>query len=56
MDDVPECIKERIKNMDEKKKEEFITKYKKALVDPGEAVGTVAAQSIGPLGELSFND
>ncbi len=36
--------------MDKSMREEFLNSYHKALVEPGEAVGTIAAQSIGEPG------
>jgi len=47
---LPPSIKKELENIPEDKREEFMEAYKKALVDPGEAVGTVAAQSIGEPG------
>ena len=47
---IPEAIKERIGSLSEEEKKRFLENYKKALVVPGEAVGTVAAQSIGEPG------
>jgi len=47
---IPESIKERLKHLNKKEKERFLEDYKRSLVDPGEAVGTVAAQSIGEPG------
>ena len=48
--EIPDAIKNKIKNLKKKDKEKFLEKYKKALIDPGEAIGTVAAQSIGEPG------
>jgi len=47
---LPETIKEKMKTMNKKEREEFIKNYKRAQVVPGEAVGTVSAQSIGEPG------
>ncbi|PKP51718.1 MAG: DNA-directed RNA polymerase subunit A'' [Candidatus Altiarchaeales archaeon HGW-Altiarchaeales-3] len=48
--DIPEEISNKIKKLNKKDKEKFLENYKKALIDPGEAIGTVAAQSIGEPG------
>ena len=48
--EIPDKIKNKIENLKKKDKEEFLQSYKKALIDPGEAIGTVAAQSIGEPG------
>ena len=47
---LPETIKEKLKTIDKKKRREFIKNYRRAQVVPGEAVGTVSAQSIGEPG------
>ncbi|OYT25938.1 MAG: DNA-directed RNA polymerase subunit A'' [Candidatus Altiarchaeales archaeon ex4484_96] len=49
-ENVPDSVRERISSFDKKKREQFLNDYKNALVEPGEAVGTVAAQSIGEPG------
>ncbi len=48
--ELPLPVQERIKDMKKKEKDEFLEAYEKALITPGEAVGTVAAQSIGEPG------
>jgi len=48
--DRPESIVDRLESMDKNKRKEFLDSYHKALVEPGEAVGTIAAQSIGEPG------
>jgi len=48
--EIPDTIKNKIKNLNKKDKENFLKNYKKALIDSGEAAGTVAAQSIGEPG------
>ncbi|OYT54223.1 MAG: DNA-directed RNA polymerase subunit A'' [Candidatus Altiarchaeales archaeon ex4484_2] len=48
--DIPESIADRLESMDKNKRKEFLDSYHKALVEPGEAVGTIAAQSIGEPG------
>ena len=48
--DIPLAIQERIEALDKKERKEFLEAYRKALITPGEAVGTVAAQSIGEPG------
>lgn len=47
---IPPNILERVKDMDEKSKKEYLEKYSKSLITSGEAAGTVAAQSIGEPG------
>lgn len=49
-EELPSKIKRMLEKADKKEKQEIIEKYRKALVVPGEAVGTVAAQSIGEPG------
>lgn len=48
--ELPMSIEERIEGLSEKEREGFLKAYKKARITPGEAVGTVAAQSIGEPG------
>jgi len=50
LDELPKSIRERLNEMKGSERKRFIENYKKALVVPGEAVGTVAAQSIGEPG------
>jgi len=45
-----EVLRERYERLNKKEKKRFLENYKKALVTPGEAVGTIAAQSIGEPG------
>lgn len=48
---LPKKLQDRVDEMTtDKKKEEFIKKYERSLVDPGEAVGVIAGQSIGEPG------
>jgi DNA-directed RNA polymerase subunit A" len=49
-EELPLNLQERYGKLDKEGKERFLENYKKALVDPGEAVGTIAAQSIGEPG------
>jgi len=49
-EDIPENIKSKIKDIHKTEMGEFLKNYKVAMVTPGEAVGTVAAQSIGEPG------
>ncbi len=49
-EEIPESVKNRLEGIDKKDKDRVLGNYKKALVTPGEAVGTVAAQSIGEPG------
>ena len=48
--ELPLAIQERAKNLSDKERKDFLEYYKKAVITPGEAVGTVAAQSIGEPG------
>ena len=48
--ELPLAIKERAQSMTDKTRKEFLEAYKKARITSGEAVGTVAAQSIGEPG------
>ena len=48
--EMPPSIEEKQGTMSEKDKKRFLEAYNKALITPGEAVGTVAAQSIGEPG------
>ena len=48
--ELPESIKQRLEGLNTKKKEKLLENYEKALMVPGEAVGTIAAQSIGEPG------
>jgi len=48
--EIPASVIERAENMDAKTRKVFMKKYGEALITPGEAVGTVAAQSIGEPG------
>lgn len=48
--DIPLAVQERLDKMDAKTKKRYLSAYENALVTPGEAVGTVAAQSIGEPG------
>ncbi len=48
--EIPIAIQDRLDKLDAKTKKEFLKEYQKALITPGEAVGTVAAQSIGEPG------
>ncbi|MCG2782445.1 MAG: DNA-directed RNA polymerase subunit A' [Candidatus Altiarchaeales archaeon] len=43
-------VKGKMDGMNKKERDNFLPNYEKALVTPGEAVGTVAAQSIGEPG------
>lgn len=47
---IPDQVLERISSLSKKDQKEFIDRYRKALTTPGEAVGTIAAQSIGEPG------
>ncbi len=47
---LPEKIKETYTGLSKKKQEKFLENYKKSLITTGEAVGTIAAQSIGEPG------
>jgi len=48
--EIPLAIDERLKKHNDKDRKLFLEAYKKAIITPGEAVGTVAAQSIGEPG------
>lgn len=48
--ELPIKIQKMLEKADKKEQQEVVEKYKKAIVVPGEAVGTVAAQSIGEPG------
>ena len=48
--ELPSKIRKMLEKADKKEQQELLAKYKKALMIPGEAVGTVAAQSIGEPG------
>lgn len=49
--ELPPKIRKKYENLENKqKKEKFLQNYFKSLVTPGEAVGTIAAQSIGEPG------
>ncbi|MFH1404357.1 MAG: DNA-directed RNA polymerase subunit A'' [Candidatus Altiarchaeota archaeon] len=48
--DVPNTMRERIEKMGAKERKRFLDRYAEALITPGEAVGTIAAQSIGEPG------
>ncbi len=48
--EIPTSIQERINKLSEKEKKSFLRDYEGALVDSGEAIGTVAAQAIGEPG------
>jgi len=48
--ELPNSIQDKIAKLPKKKREDYIKSYKKAMVVPGEVVGTVAAQSIGEPG------
>jgi DNA-directed RNA polymerase subunit A" len=48
--ELPVKIRKMLEKAGKKEQQELLEKYKKALVVPGEAVGTVAAQSIGEPG------
>jgi len=48
--ELPARIRKMLEKADKKEQQEILEKYKKALMIPGEAVGTVAAQSIGEPG------
>ncbi|MBD3260801.1 MAG: DNA-directed RNA polymerase subunit A'' [Candidatus Altiarchaeales archaeon] len=50
MDELPFSIQEKTRELTPKKKEQFLSVYDKARITPWEAVGTVAAQSIGEPG------
>ncbi len=47
---LPELIRETYISLDKSKQKKFLENYKRSLVTTGEAVGTVAAQSIGEPG------
>lgn len=49
-EELPGTIREMYEKQDKKEKKRFLENYKKAVVTPGEAVGTIAAQSIGEPG------
>ncbi|MBN2014104.1 MAG: DNA-directed RNA polymerase subunit A'' [Candidatus Altiarchaeota archaeon] len=49
-ENLPEKLRETYNRLDKKGKQEFLDDYQKASVVTGEAVGTVAAQSIGEPG------
>ncbi len=49
-DELPLSIREEMKDLTSKQKTDFLKVYNQALVTPGEAVGTIAAQSIGEPG------
>jgi len=49
-EDIPENIKSKLGDMDKKGMNKFLQNYKTARVTSGEAVGTIAAQSIGEPG------
>ncbi len=49
-EELPEILREKYEKLDKEEKKKFLENYKKALVTPGEAVGTLAAQSIGEPG------
>lgn len=49
-DDLPEKIRESYNSLDKNRQKKFLENYEKSLVITGEAVGTVAAQSIGEPG------
>jgi DNA-directed RNA polymerase subunit A" len=48
--ELPIAIAERFEKFEAKDSKEFLESYRKAKITPGEAVGTVAAQSIGEPG------
>ena len=48
--DLPLTIQERLEGKSDKERKEFLVAYARARITPGEAVGTVAAQSIGEPG------
>ena len=48
--EIPISIQGRIDELSEKEKKSFLREYEDALVDPGEAIGTVAAQALGEPG------
>lgn len=50
LEHLPEYIRKRAEKLKGKEQEAFLECYGRALVDPGEAVGTIAAQSIGEPG------
>jgi len=50
LEDLPYNIRERIKGLNKEEQKRQMENYEKAMVVPGEAVGTVAAQSIGEPG------
>lgn len=47
---LPESIRNRIEGMKKERGEKLLQDYKRSLIVPGEAVGTVSAQSIGEPG------
>jgi DNA-directed RNA polymerase subunit A" len=50
MDEIPLAIQDRLEKLSKKEREEFLKKYNQSKITPGEAAGTVAAQSIGEPG------
>jgi DNA-directed RNA polymerase subunit A" len=48
--ETPLCVQEKLASMGEKDKKRFMEAYHQATITPGEAAGTVAAQSIGEPG------
>ncbi len=48
--DLPLAIRDRLEGKSDKERKEFLGAYARAKITPGEAVGTVAAQSIGEPG------
>ncbi len=48
--EIPDAIKNRTENLSKEDKEKYMACYKRSLIEPGEAAGTVSAQSIGEPG------
>ena len=48
--EIPMAVTEKAAKMNAKTREKYLAAYERALITPGEAVGTVAAQSIGEPG------
>ena len=48
--ELPLGLKKKLEDLNNKEREKILTAYERSSVSPGEAVGTVSAQSIGEPG------